>query len=162
MLETTPGGYCLRVPARDIDASRFEAQVAAARAALAAGRADPAAELLRQALALWRGDALADVAWAPFAAAEIARLDELRCAAIELRVEADLAAGRDAELVGELQHLTSAHPWRERLHGQLMLALYRSGRQAEALAAYRHAHALLVGQFGIEPGAELHELHQAL
>src|SRR4051812_7539146 len=161
-LETTPGGYRLRVPAHGVDAHRFEAQVATARAALAAGRADRAAKLLRDALALWRGQPLANVAWAPFAAAEIARLEELRWAAVEMRVEADLAGGRDAELVGELQQLTRAHPWRERLHAQLMLALYRSGRQADALAAYRHARAVLVGQLGIEPGPELHELHQAL
>src|SRR3954447_13059071 len=161
-LETTPGGYRLRVPAHGVDAHRFETQVATARAALAAGRADRAAKLLRDALALWRGQPLANVAWAPFAAAEIARLEELRWAAVEMRVEADLAGGRDAELVGELQQLTRAHPWRERLHAQLMLALYRSGRQADALAAYRHARAVLVGQLGIEPGPELHELHQAL
>src|SRR3954452_15502441 len=161
-LETTPGGYRLRVPAHGVDAHRFEAQVATARAALAAGRADRAAKLLRDALALWRAQPLANVAWAPFAAAEIARLEELRWAAVEMRVEADLAGGRDAELVGELQQLTRAHPWRERLHAQLMLALYRSGRQADALAAYRQARAVMVGQLGIEPGAELHDIHEAV
>ena len=117
---------------------------------------------LREALALWRGPPLAEVASAPFAPAEIARLEEQRLAALELRVEADLAAGRHAELVGELQQLTSQHPWRERLHAQLMLALYRSGRQADALEAYRHAREVLVEQLGIEPGAELHDLHEAI
>ena len=81
---------------------------------------------------------------------------------MEVRVDADLAAGRHAELVGELQQLTSQHPWRERLHAQLMLALYRSGRQADALEAYRHAREVLVEQLGIEPGAELHDLHEAI
>ena len=117
---------------------------------------------MREALALWRGPPLAEFAWAPFAPAEIARLEELRLAALELRVEADLAAGRHAELVAELQQLTGEHPWRERLHAQLMLALYRSGRQAEALEAYRDAREVLVEQLGIEPGSELRELHQAI
>src|SRR4051812_10497104 len=120
VLETTPGGYRLRVATHRVDARRFEEQVLAARAALAAGQPDLAAGLLRDALALWRGEPLAEFAWAPFAPAEIVRLEELRCAAVELRVEADLARGRDAELVAELQHLASTHPWRERLHAQLM------------------------------------------
>ena len=126
------------------------------------GRAERAAALLREALELWRGPPLAEVASAPFAPGEIARLEEQRLAALEVRVEADLAAGRHAELVGELQQLTGEHPWRERLHAQLMLALYRSGRQADALEAYRHAREVLVEQLGIEPGAELHDLHEAI
>ena len=118
--------------------------------------------MLRAALSLWRGPALAEFEWAPFAADEISRLEEQRMAALELRVEADLAAGRHRELVAELQQLTSGHPWRERLHGQLMLALYRAGRQAEALEAFRSARAALSDQLGIEPGPELQELHQAM
>jgi predicted ATPase/DNA-binding SARP family transcriptional activator len=162
VLVTTPGGYCLRVRPGELDAERFERQVADGRRALAAGRGADAAAELREALELWRGPPLAELASAPFAPAEIARLEEQHLAALEVRVEADLAAGRHAELVGELQQLIGEHPWRERLHAQLMLALYRSGRQADALEAYRHAREVLVEQLGIEPGAELHDLHEAI
>jgi len=161
-LVTTPAGYCLRVQPGELDAERFERQVADAREALAAGGAEHAAAQLREALGLWRGPPLAELAATPFAPAEIARLEEQHLAALELRVEADLVVGRHAELIGELQQLTSAHPWRERLHAQLMLALYRSGRQADALEAYRHAREVLVEQLGIEPGVELHDLHEAI
>jgi predicted ATPase/DNA-binding SARP family transcriptional activator len=162
VLVTTRAGYRLRVRPGELDAERFESRVAAGRQALAAGRAEPAAELLREALALWRGAPLEELASLPFAPAEIARLEELHVAAVELRVEADLAAGRHAELAAELQQLTTRHPWRERLHAQLMLAHYRSGRQADALEAYRHAREILTEQLGIEPGPELHDLHQAM
>jgi predicted ATPase/DNA-binding SARP family transcriptional activator len=162
VLVTTPAGYRLRVLPGELDAERFERHVADGRDALAAGRAEHAAAQLREALELWRGPPLADLASAPFAPAEIARLEEQRLAALEVRVEADLAAGDHAELIGELQQLTSHHPWRERLHAQLMLALYRSGRQADALAAYRDAREVLVEQLGLEPGAELHDLHEAI
>ncbi len=162
VLVTTPAGYRLRVRPGELDAERFERQVADGRDALAAGRAEHAAAELREALELWRGPPLADLASAPFAPAEIARLEEQHLAALEVRVDADLAAGRHAELIGELQQLTGQHPWRERLHAQLMLALYRSGRQADALEAYRHAREVLVEQLGIEPGAELHDLHEAI
>jgi DNA-binding SARP family transcriptional activator len=131
-LVTTPAGYRLVVGSDELDVERFEQQVAAGRRAPAAGRAERAADLLREAPALWRGAPLAEFAWAPFAPPEIERLEELQFAALELRVEAD-AAGRHAELVAELQRLTTRHPWRERLHAQLMLALYRSGRQVDAL-----------------------------
>src|SRR3954447_9152567 len=162
VLLTTPAGYCLRVRPGELDAERFERQVADGREALAAGGAEHAAAQLRAALGLWRGPPLAELAATPFAPAEIARLEEQHLAALELRVEADLAAGRHAELIGELQQLTSQHPWRERLHAQRMLALYRAGRQADALAAYRDAREVLVEQLGIEPGAELHNLHEAI
>src|SRR5215210_6004566 len=162
VLVTTPAGYRLRVRPGELDAERFERMVADGRQALAAGRAEQAAAELREGLELWRGPPLADLASAPFAPAEIARLEEQHLAAVELRVEADLAAGRHAELVGELQQLTSQHPWRERLHAQLMLALYRSGRQADALEAYRYAREVLVEQLGIEPGGELHDVQQAI
>jgi predicted ATPase/DNA-binding SARP family transcriptional activator len=161
-LLTTPAGYCLRVRPGELDAERFEREVADGRKALAAGDAADAAALLRAALELWRGPPLADLASTPFAPPEIARLEEQRLAAVEVRVDADLAAGRHAELVGELQQLTTQHPWRERLHAQLMLALYRSGRQADALKAYRNARDVLVDQLGIEPGTELHDLQQAI
>ena len=116
----------------------------------------------REALALWRGEALADVADEPFAAAEIRRLDELRLRAPEMRSTPISRAGRQAEVIGELDALVAAHPLRERLHGQRMLALYRAGRQSEALAAYRDARAELVEQIGVEPGAELRRLHERI
>src|SRR3954447_20319319 len=162
VLVTTPAGYCLRVQPGELDAERFERQVADGREALAAGGAEHAAAQLREALGLWRGPPLAELATTPFAPAEIARLEEQHLAAVEVRLDADLAAGRHAELIGELQQLTRRHPWRERLHAQVMLALYRSGRQADALEAYRHAREVLVEQLGIEPGAELHAPHEAI
>jgi predicted ATPase/DNA-binding SARP family transcriptional activator len=161
-LVTTPGGYCLRVAPGELDAERFERQVAAGRDALAAGRNEEAAAELRAALELWRGPPLAELASMPFVPAEVARLEEQQLAAVELRIDADLAAGRHAELVAELQQLTGQHPWRERLHAQLMRALYRSGRQAEALEAYRRAREVLVEELGIEPGSELHDVQQAI
>jgi DNA-binding SARP family transcriptional activator len=162
VLVTTPGGYRLRVRPGELDAEHFERLVAHGREALTAGRAEHAAAELREALELWRGPLLAELASAPFAPDEIARLEEQHLAAVEVRVDADLAAGRHAELVGELQQRTREHPWRERLHGQLLLALYRSGRQAAALEVYRHARDVLVEQLGIEPGAELREMHEAI
>src|SRR4051794_35200300 len=143
VLVTTPAGYCLRVGPGELDAERFERRVAAGRAALADGRGEEAAAALREALDLWRGPPLAELGSVPFAAGEIARLEEQRLAALEVRVEADLAAGRHAELVGELTQLTREHPWRERLPAHLMLALYRSGRHAEALHVFRQARAQL-------------------
>ena len=162
VLATTPAGYRLRVRPGELDAERFERLVADGRRSLAEGRAERAAAELRQALELWRGPPLAELAATPFAPAEIARLEEQQLGAVEVRVEADLAAGRHAELVAELGQLTREHPWRERLHAQLMLALYRAGRQADALEAYRHAREVLVDELGIEPGAELHDLHEAI
>ncbi len=161
-LVTTSTGYCLQVRAGELDAERFERLVAGGRRALAAGRGDEAATELREALELWRGPPLPELASTAFSPAEITRLEEQQLAAVEVRIEADLAAGRHAELVGELQQLTVLHPWRERLHAQLMLALYRSGRQADALAAYRYAREILVEQLGLEPGAELHDVHEAI
>ena len=161
-LVTTPAGYRLRVRPGELDAEHFERSVADGREALLAGHAEDAAVRLRQALELWRGPPLAELASLPFAPAEIARLEEQQLAAVELHIDAELAAGRDAELVAEVQQLTREHPWRERLHAQLMLALYRSGRQADALEAYRHAREVLVEQLGIEPGPELHDVQQAI
>ena len=161
-LTTTPTGYRLRVSPGSLDAERFEQRVADGRGALAAGRCEEAAAVLHEALELWRGSPLAEVASLPFAQTEITRLEEQRLGALELRVEADLAAGRHAELIPELQQVTIEHPWRERLHGQLMLALYRGGRQADALESYRNAREKLSEELGIEPGPELHDLHQAI
>jgi YVTN family beta-propeller protein len=140
--------YELRLPADAVDVARFERLMDESRP--------------REALALWRGRALADVAEEPFAAAEIRRLDELCVHAHELAIEADLEAGRHADVIGELEALVADHPLRERLHAQRMLALYRSGRQAEALDAYRQARGALVEQVGIEPGAELQRLQHAI
>jgi len=150
-------GYELRLAAERVDAARFEALVTQAT-----DTNGSAGRLAREALALWCGAALADVADEPFAAAEIRRLEELRLRAAELAVEGDLAAGRHREVIGELDALVAAHPLSERLHAQRMLALYRSGRQAEALAAYRHARSVLVEEIGVEPGPELRRLHEAI
>src|SRR4051812_17491947 len=124
LLTTTPAGYRLRVRPGELDAECFERLVSDGQEAKAGGDAEQAAAVLREALGLWRGPALSEVAALPFAPAVISRLEEQRVAAVELRVEADLATGRHAELVGELQQLTNEHPWRERLHAHLMLALY--------------------------------------
>ena len=159
---TRPPGYVLHVAPDELDALRFERLLAQGRKARAAGKADLAAAMLRDALALWRGPALADVAYEPWAQAESARLEELRKVALEERIDADLALGRHAELVGELEALVTAEPLRERLRGQLMLGLYRSGRQADALAAYRAAREALVGELGIEPSPALQELEGAI
>ena len=153
-LETQGSGYRLKVDPGELDVARFEELVARGRAQI---DEDPgaAAETLRQALGLWRGPALSDLAYEQFAQGEIGRLEEQRWAAFEARCEAELALGRHAELVGELEAAVAEQPLRERLRGQLMLALYRCGRQAEALEAYRRARATLVEEVGVEPGAEL-------
>jgi DNA-binding SARP family transcriptional activator len=157
-LVTREPGYLLRVAASELDLSRFQALVAEAEGAQPAA----AAAKLREALALWRGAPLADLAYEPFAQAHATRLDDLRFAALEARIDADLASGEYARLTGELEALVVRHPLRERLRGQLMLALYRSGRQAEALAAFQVARATLVDELGIEPGREMRELHEAI
>jgi DNA-binding SARP family transcriptional activator len=155
---TQPPGYVIRVGADELDLFRFERLVRDAQET----EPELAARLLRDALGLWRGPALADLANAPFAQAEIRRLEELHLGALERRVEADLALGRNAELVAELEMLVQAHPLRERLRAALMRALYGSGRQAEALEVYRETRRLLDGELGIEPSPALHELEQAI
>src|SRR5438874_1221897 len=162
VISTRPPGYAIELgPSHELDLNRFRRLRDEARSAAAK---DPARarELLGEALELWRGQPLADLTYAPFAQADIGWLEEMRTAAIEDRLAADLALGRHTELIGELESLIAAHPHRERLRGQLMLALYRSGRQAEALEAFQHARAVLTGELGIEPGRELRELHQAI
>jgi WD40 repeat protein/DNA-binding SARP family transcriptional activator len=159
---TTPAGYCLHVERDELDAERFARLVEKGRAALAGDQPERAGTILRDALSLWRGPPLADMTFEPFAQAEIARLEEQRMGALELRVESDLAAGRHAALVGELQHLVAQHPGRERLAGQLMLALYRCERQTEALETYRGARQALVEEAGVEPGPQLRALHEAI
>jgi YVTN family beta-propeller protein len=161
-LETRGRGYLLALEPEQLDLGRFERLLAEGRELLAKGEAEQAAEALRAALALWRGPPLSDFTSEPFAQSEIARLDELRLAAIEERIEADLALGRDAELVSELEALVRQHPVRERLRAQLMVALYRSGRQAEALNAYQQARRMLAEELGLEPGRRLQELEGAI
>ena len=149
--------------ARDeLDADRFGCLVDEGRQALAAGSAENAAATLAEALALWRGSSLADFAYDSFAANEIGRLDELRLGAVEERLEADLALGRHADVTAELQALVAQHPLRERLRGQLMLALYRSGRKPEALRVYDEARRLLAEELGLEPGEALQRRQQAV
>ena len=161
-LLTRGSGYVLRIEPGELDLDRFERALAEGRQALDAEAPDAAAEKLREGLALWRGPPLADFAYEPFAQTEIARLEQLHLAALEQRIEADLELGRHAEVVGELEALVAEHPLREGLRAQLMLALYRCDRQAEALAAYRLGRHLLVEELGIEPSSSLRELHEAI
>jgi predicted ATPase/DNA-binding SARP family transcriptional activator len=161
-LVTRGGGYVLEVNPESVDVDRFVLAAEEGRRALDAGRPDHAARVLRDGLALWRGPPLADFAYEPFARAEAARLEELRIAALEHRVEADLALGRHHELVAELEAAVDEHPLRERLRGQLMLALYRCGRQAEALEVYRAGRRVLVEELGLEPGPALQRLEQEI
>jgi DNA-binding SARP family transcriptional activator len=155
---TRAPGYSLRVGADELDAARFRRLCELAEAA----EPEQARAILAEALALWRGPALAEFQYETFAQAEIARLDELRTTALEQRIEADLALGHDSELVAELESLVKKHPLRERLRAQLMLALYRAGRQAEALEVYQEGRRSLVDEIGIEPGRQLRELHLAI
>ena len=161
-LLTQPPGYRMVISPGQLDASRFAGLVAAGRQELAAGRPGAAAAKLREALGLWRGPPLSDVADFSFAQAEVARLAEARLAAVEDLVEADLAGGHHAAVTSELDGLVATHPLRERLCGQRMLALYRCGRQAEALAAYRELRGRLADELGIDPNPALHRLHEAI
>jgi DNA-binding SARP family transcriptional activator/DNA-binding beta-propeller fold protein YncE len=161
-LETHGYGYRLRVDPERFDADAFRAGVEGARRALARGEAEEAATALRAALALWRGPALAEFRYHEFAQAEIARLEELRLAAQEERIAADLELGRHDELVAELEALVAEHPLRERLRGQLMLALYRAGRQAEALATYDEGRRTLAEELGLEPSEALQRLQRQI
>ncbi len=162
LLATRPPGYVLSLEPHQLDALRFERLLADGRRALAEGDAQLAAASLGDALRLWRGPAFADLSYEEFVQGEISRLEELRLNALEERIEADLALGRHDALIGELEALVAAEPFRERLRRQQMLALYRAGRQAEALAAYRDARNAFVGGLGIEPGRELQELESAI
>jgi predicted ATPase/DNA-binding SARP family transcriptional activator len=161
-LETAAPGYRLAVEPDTVDLFEFVRLSEEGRTALATGDAASGAEALRASLALWRGPPLADLAWEPFAHAEIGRLEELRLAALEDRIDADLILGRHGQLVGELERLVSEHPLRERLRAQLMLSLYRAGRQADALAVYQRARRTLVDELGIEPGEPLRRLERAI
>jgi DNA-binding SARP family transcriptional activator len=161
-IRTVSGAYGLTLEPDELDRDRFERLLAEARAALETGDPAEASEQFRRALALWRGAPLSDFSYDRFAQDEIKRLEELRIAALEDRIEAELALGRHDELVPELEALVTKHPLRERLRGQLMLALYRAGRQAEALEAYRATRRTLLAELGIEPGHALRELEHAI
>ena len=162
LLQTRAPGYEFTVPDGSLDLDRFERLCREGRAAAAEGRHADAARRLDEALSLWRGVPLAEFGAEPFAAAESARLEELRTAAREDRVDADLALGRHGDVVAELELAVAQHPLRERLRGQLILALYRSGRQAEALASYRAFRGRLSDDLGIEPSAALKELERRM
>jgi predicted ATPase/class 3 adenylate cyclase/DNA-binding winged helix-turn-helix (wHTH) protein len=162
LVVTSHNGYQLQVDPPQIDAHRFEHLLGEGRAELAAKRPQRALAALERALSMWRGPPLADLSYEPFAQAEIGRLDDLHVAAVEQLIEAKLALGRHVEVVGQLETLIGEHPYRERLHAQLMLALYRSDRQADALQAYQNARRRLVEELGIEPGERLRELEGAI
>jgi DNA-binding SARP family transcriptional activator/DNA-binding beta-propeller fold protein YncE len=162
VIETVAQGYALRLGRPEVDLLRFEDLVARGRSELESGAPESASSTLREALSIWRGPPLAGLEGEPFAGSASARLDDLRVAATELRIDADLALGRHAQLIGELERLIADHPFREGLRRQLMLALYRSGRQADALAVYRDTRAVLVEELGVEPGPELRGLEAAM
>jgi DNA-binding SARP family transcriptional activator len=162
LLLTRAPGYVLEADPDQVDLKRFELLARRGKSELVADDANAAASTLAEALALWCGPPLHEFGSAPFALAESLRLQELRISVLEDRIDADLALGRHDHLVGELDTLATEHPYRERLCGQLMLALYRSGRQAEALEAYRKTRRRLAEELGIEPGPALQELEQAI
>ena len=162
VLATTPTGYQLNAPEETIDSRRFERLAAEGRAALFAGDAELAARLLSEAEALWRGPALVDVVYSEFAAHEAARLEELRLSTFEDLADAELALGRHEQMIPRLQAFAAAQPLRERARAQLMLALYRDGRQSDALAEYRAARETLIEEIGIEPGPALQALERAI
>jgi YVTN family beta-propeller protein len=162
VLLTRPPGYMLDVEPARVDAVRFGELVRDGTAAAERGDHEQASALLRAALALWRGEALADIADMPFAQAAARRLNDQQLIALERRITSDLGLGRAQDLVPELEALVAIHPYHEPFHRQLMLALYRSGRQGEALGAYRRARGVLVEELGIEPGPELRSMEQAI
>jgi DNA-binding SARP family transcriptional activator len=159
---TRSPGYMVRVDPGELDVARFEVLLDGARNCARGGSWEGAADQARAALALWHGEPLADVESEALALSEVPRLAELRLQAAELRVGAELRLGRHGEVIAELERLAAAHPLREHLHALLMLALYRDGRQAEALAVYQHARRVLVDELGAEPGAELRALHRQI
>jgi WD40 repeat protein/DNA-binding SARP family transcriptional activator len=162
VLVTKAPGYLLRVGPDELDSDRFERLVEEGKRVLGAGSPRLATRTLLEALALWRGPALADFAHESFAQPEIGRLEEVHLSALAIRIDADLALGRHEELVGELEALVAENPLRERLRGQLMLALYRAGRQADALEVYRETREVLHGELGLDPGRALQSLERSI
>jgi predicted ATPase/DNA-binding SARP family transcriptional activator len=162
VLGTRPGGYVLHTEPEQLDLVVFERLLVEGQRLLSAGQASAAAARLREALSLWRGPPLSDLAALECFQGEVRRLDELRLVAVMERIDAGLALGGAGELVGELEALIAAHPLQERLRGQLMVALYRAGRQADALAVYRDTSELLRDELGLEPGPRLRELESSI
>src|SRR4051812_9117598 len=157
-LETVAEGYLLRLGGSELDVAVFRAHLREGREELETGDGGRAAEILRRGLALWRGPPLADVAYEPFAMTTIRELEDLRLEARELAIEAELAAGRHRSAMPEIEALLTEHPLHERLHRHRMVALYRCGRQSEALEAFRVLRGTLVSELGLEPGPELRQL----
>ena len=162
VLLTRPPGYVLDVDPGQVDAVRFEQLAQDAVAAADRDDHEQTSALLRAALALWRGQALADIAETPFARGAATRLNDQHLLALERRIDSDLKLGRAQDLIPELEALTASHPYHEPFHRQLMLALYQSGRQSDALAAFRRARERLAGELGIEPGPDLRRMQQAI
>ncbi|OIJ68222.1 AfsR/SARP family transcriptional regulator [Streptomyces mangrovisoli] len=162
VLATRYGGYVLQVPDESVDVHTYERLVREGQAAFEHGDNLVAAARLRGALELWRGPALVDVRTGPVLQIEVVRLQESRLVTVERRIDADLRLGRHSGLLAELTELTARHPQHEGLHSQLMVALYRSGRQAAALDVYRRLRGRLIGELGVEPSPQLQRLHQAM
>ncbi|GAA2307775.1 hypothetical protein GCM10010431_29500 [Streptomyces kunmingensis] len=162
VLATRHGGYLLQIPDLDIDVRMYEKLAREGQIAFEAGDNALAAERFRTALDLWRGQTLVDVRLGPVLEIEAMRLEESRLVAVERRIDADLRMGRHAELIAELMELTARHPRHEGLHSQVMVALYRSGRQSSALDVYRRLRGRLIEELGVEPSPQLQRLHQAM
>ena len=162
LVATRGGGYALEIPLEAVDVYRFEQLVAAGRAAATSGNLESAIELLADADSLWRGEALTEFAYEEFAAVEVSRLSELRLAAVEERLDIELQLGRHRGVIVELESLVAAHALRERLRGLLMIALYRAGRQADALRTFQDGRRILGEELGLDPGPELRQLETAI
>ncbi|MBI5089590.1 MAG: AfsR/SARP family transcriptional regulator [Actinobacteria bacterium] len=162
LVATRGGGYALEVPPEAVDLHRFEQLVTLARTHAGSGDLSRAIDLLAEAESLWRGDALSEFTYEPFASAEITRISELRLAAVEERLDIELQLGRHRVVIGELEALVAAHPLRERLRGLLMIALYRAGRQADALRVFHEGRRILGDELGLDPGPELRRLEAAI
>ncbi|MET8844613.1 AfsR/SARP family transcriptional regulator [Streptomyces rubiginosohelvolus] len=162
VLATRHGGYLLQIPQESVDVHRYEQLVTAGQSAFESGDDGRAADLFRDALAVWQGSALVDVRVGPILEIEVMRLEESRLVTVERRIDADLRLGRHAELLAELTDLIARHPQHEGLHSQAIVALYRSGRQATALDVYRRLRGRLIEELGVEPSPQLQRLHQAM
>ncbi|MEZ0069941.1 DNA-binding SARP family transcriptional activator [Streptacidiphilus sp. MAP12-20] len=162
VLATRYGGYMLQVPSEAVDAYRFERLATEGRQAFEIGEDERAARLLREALDLWHGPALVDVAVGPVLEIEVLRLEQSRLVTHERRIDADLRLGRHLEVVAELTHLIAHHPLHEGLYSQAMVALYRSGRQAAALSVYHRLRKRLIDELGVEPSPQLQRMYQAM